>query len=156
MAYEVFERIIKRVTSPMLTISSLGRLSFNTAASETLHKKAVVDVLLMWDKESRKMAIRSINKKDDRSYRMRFSRRNKAAGFAAKAFLEYIGYDYSASKAFPCVWNEDQGMFEISLPAEALKPSSPSDKPQPQRFPRLPRLQKGQNEGEKQQLSAAV
>jgi hypothetical protein len=156
MAYEVFERVIKRVTTPMLSISSLGRLSFNTAASDMLHRMAVADVLLMWDRENRKIAIRSINKKDDRSYRMRFSRRNKAAGFAAKAFLEYIGYDYSESRSFPCVWNEDQGMFEISLTAEAFKPSGAPTKPQAQRFPRLPRAQRHQSEGEKQQMSAAV
>ena len=137
MAYEVFEKVVRRVTTPMLTISQLGRLNFNTAASEILHKNAVEDVLLMWDKEARKIAIRSITKKDSRSYRMRFSRRSKAAGFAAKPFLEHIGYDYSGTKAFPCAWNDEQGMFEATLPADAFKSETPAAKQQPQRFPRL-------------------
>lgn len=120
MSYEVFEKVIRRVTTPMLTISQLGRLNFNTAASEVLNKHAVEDVLLMWDKESSKIGVRGINKKDTRSYRMRFSRRNKSAGFAAKPFLEHIGYDYSQTKAYPCTWNEEQGMFETSLPSDAF------------------------------------
>jgi hypothetical protein len=156
MAYEVFEKVTRRVTTPMMTISSGGRLNFNTAASEILHKNAVEDVLLMWDREARKVAIRSIAKKDARSYRMRFSRENRAAGFAAKPFLEYIGYDYSHTKAFPCAWNEEQGMFEAALPADAFKSETPYAKQQPQRFPRLPRGQKAQDEGEKERKSAAV
>jgi hypothetical protein len=155
MAYVVFEKVIRRVTTPMLTISPLGRLNFNTAASDTLHKNAVEDVLLMWDKEARKMAIRSITKKDSRSYRMRYSKRSKAAGFAAKPFLEFVGYDYSKTRSFPCAWNDEQGMFEITFPTDPSKSETPSAKPQPQRFPRLSHGQKAHAEEEKERTSSA-
>ncbi len=137
MAYEIFEKLTRRVTTPMLTISSNGRMNFNTAASATLHKNGVEDVLLMWDKEARKIAMKSIAKKDARSYRLRFSRGNKAAGFAARTFLEHIGYNYSETKAYPCIWNEDQGMFETDIPADALKVVSPDAKQQPRRYPEV-------------------
>jgi len=156
MAYEIFEKVIRRVTTPMLTISQLGRLNFNTAASEVLHEHAVEDVLLMWDKELRKIAIRGINKKDTRSYRMRFSRRNKSAGFAAKPFLEHIGYNYSQTRSYPCTWNEEQGMFEAALPVDAFNSKAVDAKPQPQRFPRLSRGQKAQAEGEQERTGSAM
>jgi hypothetical protein len=121
-----------------------------------LRKKGIQEVLLLWDKDGRRIAIQSITKKDSRSYMVRFSRRDKSAAFAARPFLECIRYDYSHTKAFPCEWNEEQHMFEVSLPADAFKPSSSVDKPQPQRFPRLARGQKAEDEGAKEAVSAAV
>jgi hypothetical protein len=68
--------------------------------------------------------------KDDRAYQMRYAKKSKGAGFAAKTFLEWCGYNYSETKGYPCTWNEAESMFEVSLPpAEAPK--------SPQRFPRL-------------------
>jgi hypothetical protein len=130
MSYEIFEKIVRRDTEPRVTISVLGRLQFNTSATRILAKNAVETVLLLWDKDARKIGVKNITKKDDRAYTMRYARKSKGAGFAAKTFLEWIGYNYSETKGFSCVWNEADCLFEVSLPSpEAHKVS--------QRFPRL-------------------
>ena len=139
MSYVIFEKTIRRDTEPRVTISTLGRLQFNASASKILDKNAVETVLLQWDKDARKVAVKSINKKDDRAYKMRYAKKGKGAGFAAKTFLEWIGHNYSETKSYSCAWNEAESMFEVILPAEESK--------LPQRFPRLPaRGTKGETE----------
>lgn len=115
MSWTVFEKTIRRSSEPKCTISRLGRLQFNSSAGAILHRNAVEQVLLLWDKDSRKIGVRSINKKDPRAYTVRFAGKHKGAGFAAKTFLEWIQYDHSETKAFPCEWNEADSTFEIAL-----------------------------------------
>jgi hypothetical protein len=97
-------------------------------------------VLLLWDKDTRKVAIKSISKKDERAYQMRYAKKGKGAGFAAKTFLEWCGYNYSETKGYPCEWIEAESMFELSLPRSEAPKS-------PQRFPRLA-SKSGRGEGE--------
>jgi hypothetical protein len=141
MSWEVFEKANRRSTTPIMTISKLGRLAFNSASAKILHDKAVETVLLLWDKDTRRVGVRSIAKKDARSYTVRFARKNASAGFAAKPFLAHIGYDYSETQSFPCEWNDDEQMFVIGLDRN----TSP-DKQQasgPARFPREKRTERG-------------
>lgn len=120
MAYVVYEKVVKRTTSPTVSISKLGRISFNAASTETLRKNAIEYVLLLWDKESRKVAVKSTSKKDTRSYTLRFTQKNRMSGFAAKTFLNYIEYDFTESHQYPCTWSEREDMFEFQVPAERL------------------------------------
>jgi hypothetical protein len=119
--YEIFEKTVRRDTEPRVTISTLGRIQFNATASRVLDKNAVETVLLLWDKDARKIGIKSITKKDDRAYKVRYAKKGKGAGFASKTFLDWIKHDYSESKSYPCVWNEAESTFEISLPNEPEK-----------------------------------
>jgi hypothetical protein len=130
MPWEIYEKVVRRSTSPTLTISKLGRLSFNAAAAETLTKNSVNNVLLLWDKEAHKIGIRAVSKKDARSYTLHYAAKNANAGFAAKTFLCHINYNYRDTKAFPCHWNDKESTYEVDVPAEsfAAKPI--------QRFPR--------------------
>ena len=133
MGYEIYEKVVTRNTSPSIAISKLGRLSFNSASAAILTKNAVEHVLLMWDKDARRIAIRSIARKDPRAYVVRYGKKNKLAGFAAKTFLNYIHFDFSTTWSGGCSWNEKENMFEIELPAERFVAQ------EPQRFPRLAR-----------------
>ncbi len=126
MGWEIFERVVRRSTSPTVTISKMGRFNFNGAATKILHDNAVESVLLMWDKETHSIGIRRVGKKDARAYTMRYARKNTYSGFAAKTFLEHVGFDYSETKAFPCEWNEDEGMFVFSLSMEQVRQQVPS------------------------------
>jgi hypothetical protein len=118
MAWEVYEKIIRRSTSPTLTISKLGRISFNSAAAETLAKQSVSHVLLLWDKDAHKIGVRVVAKKDSRSYNVHYAPKNSSAGFAAKTFLHHIGYDYGTTKGYPCRWIEKESTYEVDVPAE--------------------------------------
>ena len=116
MAYEVFHRRVRRVGAPSITLNRAGRVSFNKAASERMRKLAVESVALLWDANARKFAIRPMAKKDPRAYQLHFGNRDNGAGFSAVTFMEHIGFDYKAgSRQFPAEWNEEQGMFEVSL-----------------------------------------
>jgi len=139
MGWEIFEKVTRRSTTPMMTISKLGRFAFNGAAAKILSDNAVDSVLAMWDKDTRKIGVRSIAKKDARAYTVRYARKNASAGFAVKTFLAHIGYDFSETRSFPCEWNEDDQTCVISIPADILSK-------QPQRFPRLARGQKTSGE----------
>jgi hypothetical protein len=118
MAWEVYERVVRRSTVPRLTISKLGRISFNAAATDTLAKSNVSHVLLLWDREARKVGVRAVGKKDSRSYSVHYAAKNASAGFAAKTFLDFIHYNFSKTQGFLCHWNDKESTFEAEILAE--------------------------------------
>jgi hypothetical protein len=128
MAFEIYskERQSKSL-APMLSISSkLGRCTFNRAAAEMLDKEAVLTVLLLWDSETYRMAIRPIPKKDPRSFNIRYARDKKdkralSAAFSGVMFLKSVGYDMSDTKSYPLQWVPEQAHFEVQFPAERLQ-----------------------------------
>ena len=116
MRYKVFDRKRHPVGSPTVTFSRLGRMSFNQAATAVMRKLVVEYVVLMWDADSRRCAIKPVNKLDSRSYALNFAKRDSNAGFSAVTFMNHIGWDYKLkTRQFPATWNEEQGMFEVSL-----------------------------------------
>ena len=87
-------------------------------------RKLVVEyVVLMWDADSRRCAIKPVNKRDSRSYALNFAKRDSNAGFSAVTFMEHIGWNYKLeTRQFPAMWNEEQRMFEVSLDEAAESP----------------------------------
>ena len=118
MPYEIFTRKIRKLGTPAVTVTKLGRMSLNKAATAPFEKQAVENVLLMWDAEKRQFAIRAISKKDTRSYRLSYGAKGNGAGFSAKTFFDYIGFDYSESRTMPAEWNDNEVMFEVNIPDE--------------------------------------
>jgi hypothetical protein len=120
MPFEIFSRKMIRTGAPSVTATKLGRLSLNKSATHYFEKNAVEFVLLLWDAELHKMAIRPIVKKDPRSYRVSYGVKGNGAGFSAKTFLDFIGLDYSESRAMPATWNSDQEILEVDVPVAFL------------------------------------
>jgi hypothetical protein len=127
MAFEIYtkERQSKSLT-PMLSISAkLGRCTLNRAAAEMFDKDAVQTILLLWDAETHRVAIRPIPKKDPRSFNVRFARdkdkRATSATFSGVMFLKHIGYDMSETKSYQIQWVSEQAHFEVQLPAEIFQ-----------------------------------
>ncbi|MBA3713058.1 MAG: hypothetical protein H0W76_11505 [Pyrinomonadaceae bacterium] len=119
MPYEIFTRKQTRMSSPAVSIAAIGRIALNQAATQIFQSNAVELVLLLWDDARHRIAVRPITKKDKRAYAL--SRGKSSAMFSAKTFLEYIGYDYSETRAFPAQWNEEEGMLEVEIPIEHFK-----------------------------------
>src|SRR5712691_7182022 len=108
MAFEVFSRKVRRLASPQVTLTTLGRIALNKAATAILEKQAVENVVLLWDLETKRFAIRPISKKDSRAYLVHYGKNGNGAGFSAVTFLDHIGYNYrDGSNAFPAEWNEE-------------------------------------------------
>lgn len=129
MPFEIYtkERQSKSL-APMLSISAkLGRCTLNRAAAEMFDKDAVQTVLLLWDADTHRIAIRPIPKKDPRSFNVRYARDKKdkramSAAFSGVMFLKHVGYDMSDTKSYPLQWVPEQAHFEVQLPAERFQP----------------------------------
>lgn len=122
MGWEVFAKEYPaKSTSPTLTISPLGRCTLNRAAAELMNKEAVETILLLWDKDAYRVALRPIAKKDSRSFAVRYSKKDKivtGAAFSGVMFLRHIKYDFSETKTYPIRWDADEGLFLVDLPKE--------------------------------------
>ena len=118
MPYEIFTRKVRKLGTPAVTVTKLGRMALNKAATAPFEKSAVENILLMWDGERKQFAIRPITKKDTRSYKLSYGARGNGAGFSAVTFFDYIGLDYSESRTMAAEWNEQEGMFEVKVPDE--------------------------------------
>jgi hypothetical protein len=121
MGYEIFTKKVQYRGSPGISLTKMGIVAFNKGSAAMLQKDAIEHVLLLWDKDKRMIGIRSITKKDPRSYKVRMNTRGDGASFSALTFLKYIEYDISTTRTFPANWNEQQQMFEIQVPEEYFK-----------------------------------
>ncbi|HYA43038.1 MAG TPA: hypothetical protein VEF34_17170 [Syntrophobacteraceae bacterium] len=120
MAWEIFTRKTRRSGSPSITFNKLGRLSLNKTATTMLEKDAVEFVLLLWDATKRQVGVKPVTRKDARAYKLAYGKKGNGAGFSAKTFMDYIGYDYSESRSCPVRWDEGESMFIGELPADFL------------------------------------
>jgi hypothetical protein len=96
----------------------MARLQLNKAATVKLEKEAVENVLLLWDPDLNKIALRSISKKDPRAYKVKYGVKGNGAGFSAKTFFDYIGLDTSETKSLPLDPGEGDILFEAQIPEE--------------------------------------
>ena len=96
MAYEIFEKKA-RVLGPLPITISKDRISANSPAARVFHQRAVEFVLLLWDKDNRKLALRPLTKKDARAYKLSYGQvknnQPNGATFSARTFLSHIGWD---------------------------------------------------------------
>jgi len=105
---------------------------------------------LLWDKDARKIAVRSTAKKDARAYTVRYAAKYKLAGFAAKTFLNHIQYDFTTTNQYPCTWDGQSEMYEVQLPQERFNVQ------EPKRFPRLEQGSKRSAEVGKHSRASAI
>lgn len=128
MGYEIFSREhVRKLGTPQVTVSHLGRVTLNRAATEVFKKEAVESVLLLWDASAYRFAIRSTtNKKETRAFRVRYANKGNAASFSAISFFNHIGYDYETTSSYAANWNESEAMYEVQLPAERFGTQKPT------------------------------
>ena len=120
MAFELFtsDKVVPR-GEPMLTITAVGRISLNKNASSRFEKEKISFVQLLWDKDGSKIAIRP-SEKTAGAYKLSFGANGNGAGFSCLSFLNYIQYDWTATRNFPADWDGDQSMYVVTIPAENI------------------------------------
>jgi len=74
-------------------------------------------VLLLWDKDNYKLAIRSTQKTNKNAFAVSVGADGRSGGIRAKSFLNYIGWRAQQRQRLPAVWDEKEKMFEIELPS---------------------------------------
>jgi hypothetical protein len=103
-------------------------MQFNKAATARLEKDAIENVLLLWDIDTRTVALRSISKKDARAYKVAYGAKGNGAGFSTKTFFDYIDLDYTESKTLPVEFGDGGDiLMQFQIPPEYfLKKGQPS------------------------------
>jgi hypothetical protein len=123
MGFEVYGRQRTRNSTPSVTINTLGRFSISSSATKMLKFHiGVENVLLMWDKASKQVAIKPILKGDPRAYPLKSygKKENSGTGFSAVSFLRHINFDFSKTNTFPVEWNSKENMLVFNIPSEFL------------------------------------
>jgi hypothetical protein len=120
MAYELFQRTNTRVEVPTISIVPAGRIVLNAAAVRILVAAGVKLVLLLWDRENLKLAIKATNKGDKNAFAVSIVR-NSSARLGSKSFLNHIGWSALRRETIAATWNAQEKMIEVSLPAKHFR-----------------------------------
>jgi hypothetical protein len=119
MAYEVFKRTGARVDTPTLSITPDGRITINAAAVRIAREARVKSVVLLWDWTTHRLAIKVTHRDDKNSYALSIAS-SHSGSLRAKSFLRHIGWTARKRETVPATWNEEERMFEATLPVEHL------------------------------------
>jgi hypothetical protein len=118
MAYTIFEKKSPRLGTTVMSFSRIGSITFNQMTAGQFKKLGVKNVLLMWDPETRQLALKTtLDEKDPRSYVVRYNEKGNGASFSAKTFLDYAGINYSHRKSISIdISAEKEFLIEVKIP----------------------------------------
>jgi len=129
MAYEIFDSKATRGGAPALTLTTDARISLNAFAGDIMRRAGMKFVHVLWDAETRKLALQPVARPDERSFKLSsFGGQKRGMAFSAKAFLRYIQWDTSNSFSAPVEWNEKERLLEASLAQGRFQTSDPAGK----------------------------
>ena len=116
MAFEVFNKkaaVGRGSTTPKVTISKNGTFSLNAVATQQMMDGAEYAVL-MYDAESKQIAIKPVAKTDEHGYRLS---RPKTGGIhiSGRRFLAHIAYKHEETTRFEASWNDTINAVVITL-----------------------------------------
>jgi hypothetical protein len=126
MAYEVFTRTAIRVDEPSLSLVPDGRIALNAAAARILAEAGVKSVLLLWDSNNKRVALKATAKGDKNAYAVSILRDSHSGSLRAKSFLSHIGWNAPKRTMLPATWNGKEKMLEITLPNEQFSSATNS------------------------------
>ncbi len=120
MPYETFKRTTQRTELQTLSIAPKGRIALNAAAARVAVGQGINTVLLLWDKERRRLALKATTKADTNGYRLTLATDLRNATLSATTFLRHIHWNAPQRVTLETIWNEKSRMFEVVLPSEYL------------------------------------
>jgi hypothetical protein len=101
-----------------LAITPTGRIVVNAAGCRILQEAGLKRVVLLWDRASRKVAVKGAPKAEKHAFTLTFN--PGSASLSAVTFLRYIGWHATERITLPAIWNETDKMFEVVLPSKHL------------------------------------
>ncbi|HWZ42559.1 MAG TPA: hypothetical protein VNW97_03745 [Candidatus Saccharimonadales bacterium] len=120
MTYELFQRTNTRVDTPTISIGPSGTITFNAPAVRTLVAAEVKSVLLLWDKENRKLAIKAARKGDKNAFVVSIVR-NSSGKLRVRSLIPHIGWSAPRREKMNATWDAREKMFEVTLPLKCFK-----------------------------------
>lgn len=109
MAFETYTPKRRRQdTDPKVTISSSGNFMINAAASEQWFSKAKL-VQLLFDPESKTVAIRPMEKDADNALKLRRPARAAGCHISGQGFLDYYQIKNDKTRSYPLTWLDTIG-----------------------------------------------
>jgi hypothetical protein len=130
MAFEIVDSGKgKPSTEPAITIYPSGVIRLNARSASIFKEMNVERVLVMWDKDKRKIALAPDAKGDSRSYRVSYNANGSMATVAAKFIATFIGW--SAQRAVKVNAEFTDGMLQAKLSAEYISSSPRTRKKKP-------------------------
>ena len=120
MAYELFDSKAIRIGSPALTIGTDGRVTLNADVGDILASLGARYAQILWDRESFRLAIRPLTRRDQRAFKLTVVQGKRGASFHARSFLNYIQWQPSNRFTTAVHWNEKEGLLETVLPRERV------------------------------------
>jgi 5S rRNA maturation endonuclease (ribonuclease M5) len=114
MGYEMLgSHSRKSAELPVITFGSGGIIYINSFAMNK-HLKNVKRVIILYDKDMQKLAIKPVAKDIDGSYKLNFSsQERKSTGMiSARSALKTVAIK---NKRFEGIWNNSEKMIEVSL-----------------------------------------
>ncbi|MGB7844398.1 MAG: hypothetical protein WBL63_02195 [Candidatus Acidiferrum sp.] len=120
MAYEIFKRTGVRVEEPTLAITSHGSIVLNVAAGRLLAAAGVTAVLLLWDRNTNKFAIKAASKGDRNAYAVTLTPGRSSGSLRAMSFLNHVGWGAKHRVSLPATWNGKKKMLETILPSKFI------------------------------------
>jgi len=112
MAFETFTAGRKITKEPHVSILKQGNFGFNSGCMKVLKENAVTHMLLMFDKDTNRIAFKPCSKEAQGAYALRTTR--GIAQISGTSFLKTYGVAYSdATRSYPATWQD--GLLIISL-----------------------------------------
>ena len=115
MAFEAFTQVNSRARGTVaVTILKQGNLSINSTTMKLLKEKGCGYVVMMFDRDTNQIGLKSAQKEDQGAYMVREQKGNGQV--SALAFLKHYEIPFKeASKNYSARWNEELGMLVIQL-----------------------------------------
>lgn len=120
MPYETFKRTTQRTQAQTLSIEPSGRLVLNAAAARIAVGHGIDNVLLLWDRDRHRFALKATTKADKNGYKLTPGSPPNKVTLSATTFLRSIGWSAQGRENLEVTWNEKEKMFEAVLPTQYL------------------------------------
>ena len=119
MALELFVKKTAMTGSPFLTVRD-GRIALNADATDILVGAGVKFAHILWDSDACRIAIKSVKKPDQNSFKMSCQRGKRGGTFSVKVFLKHIQWQAAGAISVPVSWNGLDLQLEATLPKEHI------------------------------------
>jgi hypothetical protein len=115
MAVTIYARKVWRTSLAAVSIGSRGRIYFNAPTARLLHVNGAEWAPLEFDRAQRKIAVRPLNKRDKRAFRINYVPNFSQAAVCAKSFLLQLGWDKRRYQV-EAQWDEQKSLLEFKMP----------------------------------------